>query len=232
MTVSTSNTQTSNAPSRRLAPAAYSSAEERANTLTAGLGALLALGGLLLLLVLAAATGDPRRIVAFAVYGASLVALHGASTAYHAARDAALKARLRIVDHAAIFVLIAGTYTPVTLVTLRGAWGWSLFGAIWGLALLGVLKTLLFPGRFKALTIGVYIAMGWLGVVAFKPLFAALSLGGVLWLVGGGVLYTGGVTFYAWKRLPHNHAIWHIFVIGGSVCHFVAMLLYVLPDAR
>jgi hemolysin III len=226
-------TSSTEAPIARptVAPAGYSPAEERVNTLTAGLGALLAVVGLALLVALAAATGDPRRIVAFAVYGASLVALHGASTAYHGARTPERKARLRILDHSAIYVLIAGTYTPVTLVSLRGTWGWSLFGLVWGLALLGVIKTLVFPGRFKVLSLGVYIAMGWIGVIAFKPLVAALSTGGILWLGAGGVFYTGGVAFYAWKRLPHNHAIWHVFVIGGSVSHFICMLLYILPSS-
>ncbi|PID38910.1 MAG: hemolysin III [Deltaproteobacteria bacterium] len=215
--------------SNQLEPAGYSAAEERANTLTAALGALLALGGLVVLVALAAATGDPWRIVAFSIYGVSLVVLHGASTAYHGARLPARKSRLRIVDHAAIFILIAGTYTPIFLVTLRGTWGWSLFGLLWGLALLGVFKTLLFPGRLKALTIGVYLLMGWLGMIAFKPLFAALSFGGFAWLVGGGVLYSGGVLFYVRKSLRHHHAIWHVFVIAGGVCHFIAVIGYILP---
>lgn len=208
----------------------YTNAEELANTLTHGLGTLLGIAGLAVLVTFAALAGDTVRVVAFAVYGSSLVLLYGASTTYHAVRSPQRKRLFRILDHAAIYLLIAGTYTPVTLVTLQGAWGWTLFGIVWGLAALGVTSTLFFVGRFKALTLGVYIAMGWIGAIAVKPLFAALPTAALLWLLAGGLAYTGGAVFYAWKRLPFNHAIWHLFVLAGSVCHFVCILLYILPS--
>jgi len=208
--------------------AMYTPAEELANSLTHGLGTLLSLAGLVVLVTLA---GDPLRLVAFAVYGGSLVMLYAASTCYHAARSVRRKRLLRIVDHAAIYLLIAGTYTPVTLVALRGVWGWILFGLVWGLAVFGIIFTLLFVGRFKALTLGIYIAMGWIGVIAGKQLFVALPTGALVWLLVGGLSYTGGAVFYAWKRLPFNHAIWHLFVLGGSICHFIAVYRYVLPTA-
>jgi hemolysin III len=207
----------------------YTPAEELANIVSHGLGALLGIAASIMLVVGAVGAGDSLRVVAFAVYGASLVMLYGASTCYHAARDTKLKRRLRVVDHAAIFLLIAGTYTPVALVSLGGMWGWSLFGVVWSLAVVGIVSKLFFVGNNKKLTAAIYIVMGWLGVIAAKPLYAALPGAAIGWLLAGGLAYTSGTVFYAWKRLPFNHAIWHLFVLAGSGCHFVCMFVYVLP---
>jgi hemolysin III len=192
---------------------------------------LLSIVATLVLVTRAVTAGDSMRIVAFAVYGGSLILLYGASTAYHAARTEKRRRRLRVLDHAAIFMLIAGTYTPITLVTLSGVWGWSLFVIVWSLALVGVVSKLFFVGTHKGFTAAIYVVMGWMVLVAAKPLYAAMPTGGLAWLLGGGAAYTGGTVFYAWKRLPFNHAIWHLFVLAGSVCHFICMLRYVLPAA-
>ncbi len=197
--------------------------------MTHGFGLLLSIAATVVLVTLAAGSGEPLRVVAFAVYGMSLVMLYCASTCYHAFSSDKLKRRLRVLDHAAIFVLIAGSYTPVALVTLSGGWGWSLFGIVWGLALVGVVSKLFFVGSNKVLIAVLYVAMGWVGVVAAKPLYAALPGEAIAWVLAGGLAYTGGTIFYAWKRLAFNHAIWHLFVLAGSICHFCCMLLYVLP---
>ena len=204
-------------------------AEEVASSITHALGGLLAVAALTLLVVLAARDGDPRRVVSVSVYGATLVLLYVASTAYHLVRPPRAKRVMRIVDHASIYLLIAGTYTPVTLVTLGGGWGWSLFAVTWGLAAAGVTLKLFYVDRYEGLSTALYVAMGWVVLVAFKPLLASLPAGGVAWLIGGGLAYTAGVTFFVWDRLPFNHAIWHLFVIAGSVCHFFCILFYVLP---
>ncbi len=209
----------------------YAPAEELANSLTHAIGALLGLVGLAVLVTSAGLQGDATRVVSFSIYGACLVLLYLASTLYHAVRSARLKRTFRVVDHAAIFLLIAGSYTPVTLVTLQGAWGWTLFGLIWGFALGGTVLEVFFMDRFRWLTIGAYVGMGWLVVIAAKPLVEAMPAGGLVWLAAGGVCYTGGVAFYVWKRLPFNHAIWHLFVLAGSVCHFLSFYFYVLPPA-
>jgi hemolysin III len=203
--------------------ARYSPREERLNTITHGAGALAGLLAGAALIALAALTGDPWRIVSAAVFTVALVLLYSASAAYHGAPEGRAKDRLEILDHCAIFVLIAGTYTPFTLVTLRGPWGWSLFGVVWGLALAGVVLKLIFRTRFKLLSTLVYIGMGWLVVVAFGPMVSALSALPLLLLVAGGVAYTAGTIFYHNERIPYAHAIWHLFVLAGSACHFVAV---------
>jgi len=205
--------------------------EERVNSLIHGVGALLGIAALAVLVTLAALAGDALKVVSFAIYGSSLVLLYGSSTLYHGLRNERAKRVFRVLDHAMIYVLIAGTYTPFTLITLEGAWGWSIFGVTWGLAVFGVVMTALFLDRFGFAHILTYIGMGWLAVVAIRPLIDALPLGGLAWLVGGGLAYTGGVVFYANKRIPHHHAIWHLFVLAGSAMHFAAVLLYVLPAA-
>ncbi|MBW2735961.1 MAG: hemolysin III family protein [Deltaproteobacteria bacterium] len=194
-----------------------------------GLGVLLGIAALAILVTFAALAGDAMRVVAFAIYGSSLVLLYLASTCYHAFSAPRVKRFFRILDHAAIYLLIAGTYTPVALVTLKGGWGWTLFGLVWGLAVLGIGATVFLVGRFKVLSLGIYIAMGWIVVIAGKPLIAAMPTGGLMWLFGGGLAYTGGAFVYASKRLPFNHAIWHLFVLLGSICHFFCILFYVLP---
>ncbi|WP_329741477.1 PAQR family membrane homeostasis protein TrhA [Dyella sp. A6] len=208
----------------------YSVGDELASSLIHGVGILLSIAGLATLVALAAIHGDARAVTASAVYGSSLVLLYTASTLYHAVRSEPVRRRLRVLDHIAIYLLIAGTYTPFTLVALPGPWGWSLFGVIWTLALLGSALELGLLGHRRALAVLLYVAMGWVGMVAFKPLLAHLQTGGMALLIAGGVAYTLGVPFYLWRRLPYHHAVWHAFVLAGSVLHFMAVLLYVLPD--
>jgi len=207
----------------------YSSREELANSITHGTGAALSVAGLAVLVTLAALRGDGWRVVSFAIYGASLVLLYLFSTLYHAARRARLKRFFRVLDHAAIFLLIAGSYTPFTLVTLRGPWGWTIFGLIWACAVAGIVTTVVFLNSPRWVIAGFYIGMGWLAVVAIKPLVLALPLGALVLMFAGGLAYTGGVAFYVWQSLPFNHAIWHLFVLAGSVLHYLCVLLYVLP---
>jgi len=205
--------------------------EEIANSITHGLGLALSLAGLVVLVVLAALRGTAWHIVSCAVYGATLVILYAASTLYHGLRGPRVKRVLKILDHSAIYLLIAGTYTPFTLITLRGAWGWSLFGVVWGLALLGILWKIWFVDRFTIVSTTVYLLMGWLAVIAAKPLLASLPTAAIAWILAGGLCYTAGVAFFAWKRLPYAHTVWHLFVVAGSVCHFLAVLLYVIPKS-
>lgn len=204
--------------------------QELANTLTHGLGVVLAVGGGAVLITLAAVFAGSREIVSVSVFVASLIFLYTASTLFHAARDARLKSRLKIVDHCAIFLLIAGTYTPFTIAALRGGWGWSLFGVIWGLAIAGIVFKLFFTGRFKALSTATYIGMGWLVVIAFVPLMKVVTPAALIWLVAGGLCYTGGTVFYHLPRLPYSHAVWHVFVLVGSVCHYAAVTAQVISS--
>lgn len=207
----------------------YTIGEEIANSITHGIGAALSVAGLTLLVVLAAIYGDVWRVVSFSIYGSSLVLLYLASTLYHSIQYPKVKRVLRIFDHSAIYLLIAGTYTPFTLVSMRGPWGWTLFGVVWGLALLGIAFKTVFIGRYEKVATVAYVLMGWLVVAAFKEMLVTIPTGGVIWLLAGGVVYTLGVLFYAWHKLPYNHAIWHLFVLGGSICHFFAILFHVLP---
>jgi hemolysin III len=202
--------------------------EEIANSITHGIGALLSVAALVVMLVTAALHHSTWHVVACAVYGVSLILLYTCSTLYHAIRAPRAKYVFKILDHAAIYVLIAGTYTPFTLVSLRGAWGWSLFGVVWTLAAAGIAFKCFFVDRMVTLSTTVYILMGWCAVVAVKPLFDALSWNGFAWLLAGGLSYTIGVIFFAMRR-RYAHAIWHLFVIGGSLCHFYAVYRYVLP---
>lgn len=206
--------------------------EELANALTHGLGAVLSIAGLTVLVARAALYGDVWHVVSAAIFGASLVTLYTASALFHSIPLARPKYVLRIVDHSLIYVLIAGTYTPFTLVTLHGTWGWSLFGFTWGLAAIGIVFKVFFTGRFEALSLGVYLLMGWCGVVAFEPLWHTLPSAGLAWLVAGGVCYTAGVAFYTLERLRYHHAIWHLFVLAGSACHYFCILFYVIPMHR
>jgi hemolysin III len=203
--------------------------EEVANTITHGVGVGLSIAGLVVLVVRAALYGDVWQVVSFSIYGSSLILLYLASTLYHGFRSKRVKEILRIFDHSAIYLLIAGTYTPFLLVTLRGPWGWSLFGLIWVLALLGITFKIVFGPKYEIVSTGFYILMGWVVIIAIKPLIAALPVMGLAWLVAGGLAYTGGVIFYAWEKLPFNHAIWHGFVMAGSIFHFVAVLSYLSP---
>lgn len=203
--------------------------EEIANVLTHGFGLVASLGGGAVVITLAALMGDPWQLVSAIVFCTSLLLLYAASTVYHAVRDEFMKARLKVVDHCAIFVLIAGTYTPFTLVDLRGGWGWSLFGVVWGLAAAGVVFKLFCTGRLKVLSTLMYIGMGWLALVAIQPMLREVPAVALAWLVAGGLTYTIGTVFYHNKRIPYSHAIWHLFVLGGSTCHFIAVLSQVLP---
>lgn len=213
-------------------PDCYSPGEELANRLTHGLGAAFSVAGLVLMVVFSARHGDAWQVVSTAIFGATLVLLYTSSTVYHSFRDERLSRLLQKFDHAAIFLLIAGTYTPFVLVTLRGPWGWSLFGVVWVMAAAGVTLKFWFAGRFKVLSTLIYIIMGWLVLIALKPLSAALPAGGMRLLVAGGLCYTGGAAFYLWRRLPYHHAIWHLFVLGGSVCHWAAVFWYVIPGGH
>lgn len=204
--------------------------EELANTITHGIGVAFSIVGLVLLVVRAAMYGDAWEIVSFSIYGASLILLYSASTLYHGFRSPRIKNAMRIFDHSAIYLLIAGTYTPFLLVTIRGPWGWSLFGTIWGCALLGITFKIVFGTRYDFISTLFYLIMGWVVIIAIKPLLAALPLAGFMWLLAGGLAYSLGVIFYAWEKLPYHHAIWHGFVLAGSVFHFLAVLLHVAPE--
>jgi hemolysin III len=200
---------------------------ERFNSISHLLGAALALAGSAVLVVLAAQLGDPWKIVSFSIYGAMLVALYVFSTMYHSLRGRA-KEVLRKFDHCSIYLLIAGSYTPFALVSLRGAWGWSLFGVIWGLALLGIAQEIWLARGARVLSMVIYLLMGWLALVAVWPLWLALQPAGFAWLLAGGALYTIGIVFYATDRkLRYGHGVWHLFVMGGSACHYIAVLLHV-----
>ncbi len=205
--------------------------EERVNALTHGVGAALAAAGLIFLVVSAYVYGGLWHVVSFSIYGASLVLLYLASTLYHSFQNEERKHRLRIFDHAAIYLLIAGTYTPFALVVLHGLLGWTIFSIVWGLAAVGIIFQLFFVNRFKKTATLCYLFMGWLIVFFLQPLAAALAPEGLFWLAFGGVLYTVGAVFYLFKRIPYNHAVWHVFVMGGSAAHFIAVAQYVLPIA-
>ena len=207
----------------------YSVGEEIANSVTHGIGLLLAITALVLLVLGAVQAGDPWRIVSFSIYGASLVCLYLASTLYHAVPGRRAKEWLRRCDHAAIFLLIAGTYTPIMLVVLRGPIGWTMAGFVWGIMVVGITLKFLFLQRFQRLLLGAYVAMGWGAVFVLQALWQRLPAAAIGWLLAGGATYTVGVVFYVWKSLPYSHAIWHLFVLGGSLCHFLFFYLHVLP---
>lgn len=206
----------------------YNFFEEVANLVTHAVGLALSVAGLTLLVTFAGLTGDPWRIVSFSIYGAALVILYASSTLYHGVPSASLKRVFRRFDHAAIYLLIAGTYTPFVLVLLRGGLGWTMFGIVWALAAFGVAVKVAFTGRFEILTVVLYLGMGWMGIAAIKPVIAAMPAGGLALLLAGGAAYTVGVIFYAGRCIPFNHAIWHVFVITGSVCHFLTVILFLL----
>jgi len=198
--------------------------EEVANSLTHGLAMLLSIVGLVIMVLMASRRGDIWQVVSFSVFGSSLILLYLASTLYHTVSQPTAKRFLKIFDHSAIYVLIAGSYTPFLLVALRGVWGWSIFGVVWGLAIAGILMKCLFIERFHNMSIVLYLLMGWLCVVAFKQLLANLSHLSLMLLVFGGLSYTLGVVFYIWRKLPYNHAVWHLFVMGGSAFHYFSVL--------
>lgn len=207
----------------------YSLLEERLNISSHAIGFFLSIAALALLSTHASLNGNAWHIVSFSIFGASLVILFAASTIYHSVRNPELRARMRVVDHAAIYVLIAGTYTPFTLVTLNGVSGWVIFGASWGMAITGIILKLFFTGRFDLVSTLMYVFMGWIIVFDLGSLIDKLSPDGLFWLVAGGVAYTLGAILYSIKKIKFNHAIFHVFVLLGAFCHFVSVYFYVLP---
>ncbi|MFV1985696.1 MAG: hemolysin III family protein [Gemmatimonadota bacterium] len=199
--------------------------EELANSLSHGIGFVSALAATPILVVQAAGRGSTANVVGATVFGVSLILLYLSSMWYHAVPSSPLKQRLRRLDHAAIYLLIAGTYTPFTLGVLGGTWGWTLFGIVWAAAAIGVIHKLVAGVRYPRLSTALYLLMGWLIVIAFKPLVTSVPIDGILWLAAGGLAYTGGVVFYVARR-PYSHFVWHLFVLTGSVCHFFAVLWY------
>jgi hemolysin III len=217
-----------NTLSAETAHSAYSTAEEIASSVIHGIGIVLSIAGLAVLAAYAAPGGDVRHIASVGVYGSTLILLYTASTLYHGVPIERAKPLLRQLDHAAIFLLIAGTYTPFTLITLAGPWGWSLFAIVWTIALAGIWMIVKRVEK-RGVTIALYVGLGWIGLVAIGPLVRSLPAGGLWLLFGGGVCYTLGVPFYLSRRLPFNHALWHVFVLAGSILQFFAVLFYVLP---
>ncbi|UMB52912.1 hemolysin III family protein [Lutibacter sp. A64] len=207
----------------------YSPKEEKLNVISHAFGLVLSIVALVLLVVFASLEGSVWHIVSFSIYGASLIVLYAASTFYHNSKKPKLRYRLNIFDHASIYVLIAGTYTPFTLVVLDGWVGWTIFGISWGLALTGVILKLFYIGKYDKISTIAYVLMGWLIVFAIKPLIQNLPIEGLMWLLGGGISYTVGAILYSIKRIKYSHFIFHIFVLLGSFCHFIAVFFYVLP---
>jgi len=217
------------APKHRLPE--YTLGEEIANSVTHGVGALLSLIGTAILLYRAARNGTTLHVVSFAVYGSCLFLLHLSSTLYHALRPPRAKRVFRVFDHCSIYLLIAGTYTPFLLLSLWGRWGLTLLVAIWTLAIAGIVFKSLFIGRLQKASVLLYILMGWMIIVAAREAWMRVPHAAIGFVAAGGLFYTLGVAFYAWKSLPYNHAVWHLFVLGGSVCHYAAILLYLMPHA-
>jgi hemolysin III len=203
--------------------------EEIANSLTHGLGIIFSITGMVVLMLSSCGSGNIWRIVGCAVFSTTLILLYTASTLYHGVQEAKVKSFMRILDHSTIFLLIAGTYTPFTLVNLRGPWGWSLFGVIWGLALLGILVQTILLRQWVGISVALYVVMGWAVVVAVKQLLVVVAPSGMLLLLAGGLAYTSGIAFYVWHRLPYHHAIWSFFVLAGSIFHVFAVLFYAVP---
>ncbi|RDH80773.1 MAG: hemolysin III [endosymbiont of Galathealinum brachiosum] len=208
---------------------AYTSAEEVAHTATHALGMLLSIAGLAILVGFSSLNGDAWHVVSSSIYGASLIILYGASALYHGIPHPVAKVLLQRIDHAAIYLLIAGTYTPFLLISLRGSWGWSLFGVIWSLALIGVVLEFVNWKPFKKVSLALYLGMGWIVIVAINPMLEQVATGGLILLLAGGLFYSLGVVFYVWDSIKYNHAIWHMFVLAGSVLHFFSILFYVIP---
>jgi len=206
----------------------YSAREEKLNVLTHGLGLILSIMALVLLMLHAHKKGTVTHIVSFSIFGASLILLYAASTCYHYFQHPHIRRKLNILDHSSIYILIAGTYTPFTLITLKGTLGWTIFGIAWGIALVGVFLKLFYTGRFEKASTITYVVMGWIIIFAIEPLIASLPINGLYWLLIGGVFYTIGAILYSISKLKYNHAIFHVFVLFGSFSHFMAVYFYVL----
>jgi len=209
----------------------YSLREDCANSIIHGAGFILSLIGICVLIALASINGNVWHVVSCSIYGSTLVFLYLASTLYHSIHLAKVRSVLRTLDHSTIYLLIAGTYTPFTLVNLRGPWGWSLFGVIWTLALMGILFQTAMLRKGTVYSVAFYVTMGWVVVAAIKPILFQVDTGGLVLLLLGGVAYTTGIVFYVWKQMPYHHAVWHIFVVAGSALHFFAILFYVIPPS-
>jgi hemolysin III len=209
----------------------FSVGEEIAHAITHGIGALGSVAGLVLLIVKAAQTGGAQLVVGVTIFGSSLVLLYLASTMYHALTPGKAKRVFELLDYAAIYVLIAGTYTPFTLSALHGGWGWSIFGVAWGLAVLGILYEVVLKRPSPKLSLAFYLVMGWLMIVAIKPLSHVLDPEALVLIGAGGIAYTGGAVFYAWRGFPYHHALWHLFVLIGSGCHYLCVYFYVIPNS-
>ena len=208
----------------------YSVVEEIIHAITHGVGVLLSIAGLSWMLYVSIGADDPWRIAASAIYGATLITLFLASTVYHSMFRSRHRDIFKLLDHCAIYLLIAGTYTPFVLVAMRTDTGWWLFGIIWALATAGIVKKLWLRHRFPKIALASYLAMGWLCVVAAPQIAAAIGPNGMAWLFAGGLSYTVGAIFYALDRIPYNHAVWHVFVLLGGVCHFFSIIWHVLPE--
>lgn len=207
----------------------YSPKEELFNIITHAAGLILSVAGLVLLVVRGLEFNSKKIVLSFVIFGISLILLYAASTLYHSTRDLRKRYFLKIFDHVAIFILIAGTYTPFAMVTLQGTTGWIILGVVWGIALMGTVLKLFFTGRFKILSTLLYVGMGWVIIFAIEPLMENLSVAGLWWLLGGGLSYTLGAVLYSISRIPYNHAIFHLFVLLGSYCHFIAIYNHVVP---
>ncbi len=207
----------------------YEAKEEKFNVISHGIGLILSIVALVLLVVYASIYGSSYHIVSFSIYGASLIVLYSASTLYHYIQSTKIRYRLNIFDHASIYILIAGTYTPFALVVLKGWVGWAIFGISWGLAITGVVLKFFYTGKYDKISTITYVLMGWLIIFAVKPLVTNLPFEGLMWLLSGGIFYTAGAVLYSVKRIKYNHAVFHIFVLLGSFSHFIAVFFYVLP---
>lgn len=207
----------------------YTRGEEVANAVTHGIGAGLSVAALVLLVVFAENKGDKWYVLSYTIYGVSLLLLYLESTLYHSITNMKVKKLFRIFDHASIYLLIAGTYTPFTLTVLRPTVGWIIFGIVWTLAIAGIIMKVFWIGRFNVISTLIYIGMGWIIIFAMKRLMMLLPTAGIVLLFAGGIIYTAGAVLYLIDRIPYNHAIWHLFVMGGSICHFLCILLYLFP---
>ena len=208
-------------------PAVQSSGEEIANSISHGIGAALSIAALVILVVFASRRGDTVRVVSLGIYGTTLIVMYLSSTLYHSFSNPRIKHFFRILDHSSIYLLIAGSYTPIVLVSMRGAWGWTIFGIVWTMAVCGIVAKIFLTGRYGIVSVILYIAMGWIIVLAIKPMIQSVPWKLFIWLLIGGLSYTFGIIFYAWEKMPYNHTVWHLFVLGGSIAHFIGILLYI-----
>jgi hemolysin III len=208
-------------------PAVQSSGEEIANSISHGIGAALSIAALVTLVVFASRRGDILRVVSLSIYGTTLIVMYLSSTLYHSFSNPRTKHFFRILDHSSIYLLIAGSYTPIVLVAMRGAWGWTIFGIVWTMAVCGIVAKIFLTGRYGIVSVILYIAMGWIIVLAIKPMIQSVPWKLFIWLLIGGLSYTFGIIFYAWEKMPYNHTVWHLFVLGGSIAHFIGILLYI-----